>query len=204
MEATSSGPGSHPVYALLRHLTLPVVAITTSAGGRANGFIVNSAQRASLVPSVPRISLLVSKTNFSHDLIYASGLFGVHLLRTDQFDLIYQLGFRSGRDVPDKLEGLPVRTGVTGCPMLEDVRAAFECRVVNAMDAGSATFFLGDVVDVRDGTSGDIMTSTFFRQNLPPDRLRVYEAQLEAAQKKLEPLAHQVAVRPWPGPTTGP
>src|SRR5690606_39819289 len=37
-------------YPLLRHLTLPVVAITTAAGGRTNGMIVNSAQRASLVP----------------------------------------------------------------------------------------------------------------------------------------------------------
>jgi hypothetical protein len=55
-------------YALLRHLTLPVVAITTSAGGRTNGMIANSAQRASLVPVVPRISVYISKTNFSHDL----------------------------------------------------------------------------------------------------------------------------------------
>lgn len=202
MEATS-GPGAHPVYALLRHLTLPVVAITTSAAGRPNGLIVNSAQRASLVPSVPRISLYVSKTNFSHDLIYASGLFGVHLLRTDQWDVIWRLGFRSARDV-DKLEGLELRTGVTGCPMLEDVRAAFECRVVNAMDAGGATFFLGDVVDVREGDPGEVMTSGYFRQNMPEDKLRIYDAQLEAAQRQLEPLARQVSTRPWPGPTTGP
>ena len=133
-------------YPLLRHLTLPVAAVTTSAGGRTNGFIVNSAQRASLVPSLARISLYVSKPNFSHDLVWNSGVFAVHLLRTDQWDLIWQLGLQSARDTTDKLADLALRTGETGCPLLVDCRAAFECRVINAMDAGASTFFLGDVV----------------------------------------------------------
>ena len=179
-------------YRFLRHLTLPVAAITTSSGGRRNGLIVNSAQRASLVPSLARISLYISKPNFSHDLIHASGLFGVHLLRTDQWDVIRALGLRSGRDVEDKLADLDVRTGVTGCPMLSDVIAGFECRVVNAMDAGAATFFLGDVVAVHTGGPGDVMTSTHFRANAPADLLEEYERRLEYAQKILEPLAREV------------
>src|SRR5690606_7251582 len=105
------------------HLTTPEVAVTTSAGGRRNGMISNSAQRASLVPSVPRISLYVSKINLTHDLIYASGVFGIHLLRNDQWDLIWKLGLESGR-THDKLEGLELRIGQTGCPLLVDVRAA--------------------------------------------------------------------------------
>src|SRR5690606_25571142 len=132
-------------YPLLRHLTLPVVAITTSAAGRRNGMIANSAQRASLVPTHPRISVYISKTNHSHDIAYASGAFVAHLLRRDQWDVIWQLGLQSGRDV-DKLAGLDLATGKTGVPWLTDCLAAFECRVVNAMDAGAATFFLGDVV----------------------------------------------------------
>ena len=55
-------------YPLLRHLTPPVVAVTTTADGERNGMIANSAQRASLVPALPRISLYVSKVNHSHDL----------------------------------------------------------------------------------------------------------------------------------------
>ena len=79
-------------YSLLRHLTLPVVAVTTSANGWRNGLIVNSAQRASLVPNIARIAVYVSKINFSHDLVYASGVFGIHILRDDQYDVIEQLG----------------------------------------------------------------------------------------------------------------
>jgi flavin reductase (DIM6/NTAB) family NADH-FMN oxidoreductase RutF len=186
-------------YLLLRYLTLPIVAVTTSADRRRNGFIVNSAQRASLVPTIARISLYVSKTNFSHDLLYRSGLFGIHLLRTDQWDVIRALGLRSGRDIPDKLDDLDVRIGVTGCPMLDDCIAAFECRVVNAMDAGAATFFLGEVVDFREDEPGPIMTSPYFRKHMPDDIRAQYEANLAAAQQALAPLSGTITPHPWPG-----
>jgi flavin reductase (DIM6/NTAB) family NADH-FMN oxidoreductase RutF len=192
------------LYRLLRNLTLPLVAVTTAARGRQNGFIVNSAQRASLVPSLPRISLYVSKPNVSHDLLYASGVFGVHLLRTDQWDVIRALGLRSARDFPDKLDDLDTRTGISGCPMLEDCIAAFECRVVNAMDAGGATFFLGDVIDMRAEEPGDVMTSLHFRQHAPADLLAEYEKGLAYAQQILEPLSRTITVDPWPGATARP
>jgi flavin reductase (DIM6/NTAB) family NADH-FMN oxidoreductase RutF len=191
-------------YALLRHLTLPVTAITTSAGGRRNGFIVNSAQRASLVPSLPRISLYVSKPSFSHDLVLASGLFTLHILRADQWDVVRALGLRSGRDIADKLAGLDTRTGVTGCPVLTDVHASFECRVINTMDAGAATFVLGDVVAVHEGEPGEVMTSIHFRRHMPDDVRRDYEANLAYAQQILEPLSRDIGTAPWGGPTTGP
>lgn len=197
------GSGQDLTYQLLRHLTLPVAAITTSAAGRRNGLIVNSAQRASLVPDMPRISLYISKTNFSHDLIHASGLFGVHLLRNDQWDVIRALGLRSGRDVEDKFDSLDTRTGRTGIPMLSDVLAGFECRIINTMDAGAATFFLADVVDVQSGASGDVMTSTHFRAAAPADLLEAYESGLRFAQSELSRIA---AVRPagWGGGTVAP
>ena len=186
-------------YPLLRQLTLPIVAVTTSAAGQRNGFIVNSAQRASLVPTIARISLYVSKPNFSHDLVYRSGLFGIHLLRTDQWDVIERLGTFSARDVPDKLAAFDTRPGATGCPMLTDVIAAFECRVVNAMDAGGATFFLGEVVDVVENRAADVMTSTYFREHAPAALKQKYEEGLARAQQILEPLSHSIALTPWPG-----
>ena len=192
------------VYALLRNLTSPVVAITTSAGGRRNGFIVNSAQRASLVPSIPRISIYVSKTNFSHDLIYSSGVFGLHLLRNDQWDLIYHLGLQSGRST-HKLSVIETTDGVTGCPLLTDAIAAFECKVVNAMDTGASTFFLGDVVNVVEGTPGQVMTSDYFRENMNLERRWQYENNLRAAQVQLEALARTVdSSKVWPGASAAP
>jgi flavin reductase (DIM6/NTAB) family NADH-FMN oxidoreductase RutF len=196
--------GTDTPYPLLRHLTLPVTAVTTSANGRRNGFIVNSAQRASLVPSVPRVSLYISKPSFSHDMVLASGVFTLHLLRTDQWDVIRALGLRSGRDGMDKLAELSTEVGVTGCPVLTDVLASFECRVANTMDAGAATFVLGDVVDVRRRGGGDVMTASYFREHMPPDIRRDYEANLAYAQQILEPLSHDISPSPWRGATTDP
>ncbi|HEX6133945.1 MAG TPA: flavin reductase family protein [Longimicrobiales bacterium] len=191
-------------YQLLRHLTLPVAAVTTSAAGRRNGLIVNSAQRASLVPTRARISLYISKTNVSHDLIHASGVLGVHLLRNNQWDVIRSLGLRSARDVPDKLAELDTRTGTTGCPLLVDVLAAFECRVINVMDAGAATFFLADVADVQLGTPGEVMTSTHFRTYAPADLLAAYEARLRAAQDVLASYGSSVDAGAWTGGRVAP
>jgi len=196
--------GFDSVYTLLRALTSPVVAITTSAGGRRNGLIVNSAQRASLVPTIPRLSIYVSKTNFSHDLIYTSGVFALHLLRTDQFELIFQLGLQTGRN-GDKLAGLKLAEGKTGCPLLTDCIAGCECQVVNAMDTGASTFFLGDVVNVIEGKPGPLMSSEYFRDNLSAERRWQYENNLRAAQAELEALTKTVdRTKVWAGPTTAP
>jgi flavin reductase (DIM6/NTAB) family NADH-FMN oxidoreductase RutF len=193
-----------PVYTQLRNLTSPVVAITTSAGGVRNGLIVNSAQRASLVPTMPRLSIYVSRTNYSHDLIYRSGVFTLHLLRNDQFDLIWQLGLQSGR-ATNKLAGLDLIEGKTGCPVLADCVGSFECSVVNAMDTGASTFFLGDVINVVAGREGPLMTSEFFRTHMPPDKRIRYENNLEAAQTQLAELARSIdREKIWPGPVVAP
>jgi flavin reductase (DIM6/NTAB) family NADH-FMN oxidoreductase RutF len=191
-----------PGYLQLRHLTPPIVAVTASFAGRRNGMIANSAQRASLVPSLPRISLYISKTNFTHDMVYQSGVFGVHLLRNDQWDLIWHLGLQSARDV-DKLSTVPHHIGKLDCPLLEDCISAYECRVINAMDAGAATFFLGDVVSTHSGRPGDVMTSEYFRANISAERKQQYEARLLEAQGRLEPLAREVHKTVWPGPIAG-
>lgn len=193
-----------PVYTQLRNLTSPVVAITTSAGGVRNGLIVNSAQRASLVPTIPRVSIYISKINFTHDLIYRGGVFTLHLLRNDQWDVIWKLGFESGR-AGDKLGVFELIEGKTGCPMLKDCVAAFECQVVNAMDTGASTFFLGDVVNVFAGQDGALMTSEYFRSNLPAERAAQYEANLRAAGEQLAALTRKIdPKRIWPGAVVAP
>jgi flavin reductase (DIM6/NTAB) family NADH-FMN oxidoreductase RutF len=161
--------------------------------------ISNSAQRASLVPHRPRISLYISKTNFTHDLVMRSGVAGIHILRADQWDLIWHLGLQSGRDV-DKLSTVQTHTRTTGVPLIDDVLVAYDCRVINAMDAGAATFFLVDVVDAHHGKTGDVMTSTHFRANMPADKKIIYEGRLLDAMKDLDEMSRDVdSARTWKG-----
>jgi flavin reductase (DIM6/NTAB) family NADH-FMN oxidoreductase RutF len=175
-------------YQLLRNLTSPVVAVTSEHNGKENGMISDAAVRASIVPSVPRLSVYIHKFNYSHNMIFESGRFGLHLLHTKQFDVVHRLGFVSGRD-RDKLAGLPYHRGVLGVPVLDDCFAHFECSVVNVMDTGSSTLFLGDVVAVGPGAaaglepSGELLTATYFRANMPAEWRVEYEAKLIEAQQ---------------------
>ncbi len=173
-------------YQLLRSLTSPVVAITSERAGKRNGMISDSAVRASIVPEIPRISVYIHKFNFSHDLIFDTGRFALHLLRNDQFDLIHRLGFTSGR-ARDKLADVPHRLGMLGVPVLDECYAHFECRVANVMDTGSSTCFLGDVVEAGYGAStgarGTVMPAAYFRTNMPPEWQEEYETLLAAAQR---------------------
>jgi flavin reductase (DIM6/NTAB) family NADH-FMN oxidoreductase RutF len=190
------------VYQLLRHLTSPVVAITSERGGKRNGMISDSAVRASIVPSIPRLSVYVHKFNFSHDLIFETGRFVLHLLRTDQFDLIHRLGFASGR-TRDKLADVPHTIGKLGAPVLDDCYAHFECRVANMMDTGSSTCFLGDVLAVGFGRApepkGEVMTAAYFRAKMPEAWRQEYEAQLAAAQKYAEQRSRDIKAVVWRG-----
>jgi len=193
-------PAPAEIYQLLRNLTSPVVAITSARGAKHNAMIIDSAIRASIVPDIPRLAIFIHKFNFSHELIFETGRFALHLLRTDQYDLIHHLGFQSGRAL-DKLASVPHRAGTTGVPILDECYAHFECAVVNAMDTGSSTCFLGDVVAVgfgaRAAAQGEVMTAGYFREHLPPAWRPEYERHLKAAQDHARATSRNIAPLDW-------
>jgi len=184
-------------YQLLRNLTSPVVAITAARTGKANGMISDAAVRASIVPSVPRLSVYIHKFNYSHDMIFETGRFGLHLLHTKQFDVVRRLGFVSGRD-QDKLAGLSHHKGTTGVPVLEECFASFECEVANVMDTGSSTLFLGDVVAVGSvEPRGELLTASYFRTHMPAEWRTEYEAKLKEAQGFAEARSRDIKPVVW-------
>ena len=190
------------IYQLLRNLTSPVVALTAERDGKRNGMISDSAVRASIVPTMPRVSVYVHKFNYSHDMIFDTGRFVLHLLRDDQFDLVHRLGFVSGR-THDKLADLPHHAGTLGIPVLDDCHAHFECSVVNVMDTGSSTCFLGDVLAVGYGAAsrptGTVMTAAHFRAHMPPQWRAEYEAHLAAAQQFAAQRSRDIQPIVWRG-----
>lgn len=192
--------GPDATYALLRNLTTPVVAITSAHEGQRDGMIIDSAIRASIVPTIPRLAMFIHKFNDSHDLIFASGRFVLHLLRQDQFALIHQLGFVHRRE-RDKLAEVPHRLGSLGAPVLDECYAHFECRVVNAMDTGSSTCFLGDVVEVGFGGAaeprGEVMTAAYFRANIPAEWRNDYLRLLAVAQASGLELSRNIQPLVW-------
>jgi flavin reductase (DIM6/NTAB) family NADH-FMN oxidoreductase RutF len=185
-------------YELLRQLASPVVAITSNWRGRLNGMISDSAVRASISPRVPRLSVYIHKWHFSHELIWRSGRFTMHLLHQGQLELVHQLGFVSGRD-QDKMTSIRHRPGAGGVPVLAECFAAFECQVINTMDTGYATHFLADVTATHKGSGSEILTASWLRQNLPAEWRDAFLANYRHAQEYIDGHAAIQDIR-WSGP----
>jgi len=128
------------------------VAVTTTAGGRANGLISLSAGSGSVLREAPRVQISLAKRNLTHDLVKESGVFAMHLLAGGDGEvlaaslaIIMTLGGSSGRD-GDKIATLATATGVTGSRILTDALSYVEGRVVASLDTEENTLFLADVV----------------------------------------------------------
>ena len=182
-------------YELLRNLTTPVVAITSARNGKRNGMISDGAVRGSIVPDVPRVLVQINAFHLTHEIVRETGRFALHLLHADQIDLVARLGFSSGRD-GDKLGGVPHRIGVTGCPILDDCYAWFDCTVINRMETGISTLFLGQVMDVGRGRGDEVLTPTRLRTALPADVRDLYLRNLADAQERARALAWQFTPAP--------
>lgn len=173
------------VSQLMSMLWTPIVAVTAAAAGRRSGQIAVSAHGASIVPERPRLTVALWKRNLTRDLANRSGAFAVHLLRDDQDELVYHLGLQSGHKA-DKLATVAHESGVTGTPLLRDCLGFFECRVLNRMDGGDHTIFLGEVVHSGLGSEGRPLWWQDLRARMPAEQRALYDLQIT------EDIAHSL------------
>ncbi len=93
-----------------------------------------------------RIGIGVDNSAVTHRLISGSGAFSVNLWDSDDTRPFVKFSKPATKD-GDSLNGRPVREGGTGVPIFEEAIAWIECRVWTAVDCGTHTFFIGDLVE---------------------------------------------------------
>jgi flavin reductase (DIM6/NTAB) family NADH-FMN oxidoreductase RutF len=130
--------------------------VTAQAGSRRGGLIATFVSSASLVPDMPRLLLGLAKQHHTWELIEQSGAFALHLFGEEQLDWVWRFGLASGRG-GDKLDGLAVRAGLTGSPVLTDALAWLDCRVEGRLDTGDRTVYLAEVIDGAAVRPGEFM-----------------------------------------------
>ena len=97
--------------------------------------------------------------NATHDAVVQAGKFAVAVLPTDvEPSLIGGFGYRSGRDINKFAEILYQMQD--GMPVPRVAMAWITCEVVQTMDAGTHTIFLGKVLDC-DVTREDTFPMTY-------------------------------------------
>ena len=128
-------------------LSYGVYLLSAREGERDNACIINTAVQVANDPT--RISIAVIKGNYTHDMIERTGVFNLSAITEDApFPLFQRFGMQSGRDA-DKFAGFEsVARSENGLYYLTQWANAFmSLKVVQSLDLGSHTLFIGELVD---------------------------------------------------------
>jgi len=124
-------------------MTYGIYILTTAQDERMNGMVASWVTQVSYEP--PLLAVAVHKNRLSHKLIQESGRFALHVLGHDQKELISRF-MASEPDV--KFADIAWVAGRTGCPILKDCVAYFECTLHTRIQPGNHTIFIGEVTEV--------------------------------------------------------
>lgn len=139
--------------------------VTSNLGEKLNGQIVNTVLQVTSEP--PRVAVIINKSNLTHEYIYQSRVFGASVLDTSTpMTFIGLFGFKSGRN-EDKLSKVQFIKGITGVPLVtEYCLSVLEARVIDEVDVGTHTLFVGDVVTAEVLRTGEPLTYTYYHTHL--------------------------------------
>ncbi|MDD3428335.1 MAG: flavin reductase family protein, partial [Caldisericia bacterium] len=140
-----------------------VYIISSKKEGKINGQTANTLFQITSDPATVAIS--INKQNLTHEFIEESGVFSASILSTDApLNLIGKFGFKSGKDT-NKFEGVNYKIGKTGSPIVLDNAVAYlEAEVINKLDAGTHTIFLGKIVDAEILSDKEPMTYAYYHE----------------------------------------
>ncbi len=147
----------------LQKCSYGVYVVSTQYDGKLNGQIANTACQITSDP--PTISVSLNKDNLTHDLITKSRVFSISILSEDApMQFIGRFGFKSGRDT-EKFEGVNYKIGETSAPIiLEYVASYMDCELINTMDVGTHTIFVGRIIDAEIVSESRPMTYEYYHQ----------------------------------------
>ncbi|MBI2212759.1 MAG: flavin reductase family protein [Acidobacteria bacterium] len=125
-----------------------VTVVTAQYDGVRHGMTVSSFASVSLDP--PLVMVCIGKAAPTHDTIRKGERFVVNVLAETQ----EEISIRFATKHEDRFEGVALRTGQLGVPIIEGCLAAIECRLHETLPGGDHTIFVGEVVraDVADGS----------------------------------------------------
>ena len=142
----------------LGHFATGVAVVTAEApNGNRIGLTISSFNSVSLSP--PLVLFSIARNVYSLVDLEASHRYAVNILQADQ----RELSGRFSRAGADKWNGVLVRRGTSGCPLLEQSLASFECVPYAAYDGGDHVIFVGRVVRYEANPQGAPLL--FFRGN---------------------------------------
>jgi flavin reductase (DIM6/NTAB) family NADH-FMN oxidoreductase RutF len=119
--------------------------IGSASGEEWNAMTASWVTQLSMEPVL--IGVGVDTKAVTHRLISEGGSFTVNLWSSEDTRVFVKFSKPADRD-GDTLNGRPVHTGKTGAPIFDEAVAWMDCEIRHAIDLGTHTFFVGEIVDV--------------------------------------------------------
>ena len=164
-------------YEAFFQLSYGLYIVSSKVDDNLNGYIGNTVFQVTAEP--PTLAVSVNKKNLTHQFIEKSNLFSVCSLgQTVPTEIIQRFGYKSGNEI-NKFEDLDWESGKTGAPVLPSYSTAFfECRVIDHMDVGTHTIFIGKIVAAeKTGLEAPPLTYEYYRtvfKGMSPENAPTY------------------------------
>ena len=145
----------------LYKLSYGLYIVCSGKDSKVNGQIANTVFQVTSEP--PTIAVSINKNNLTHELIKESKVLTVSVISQDTpLSFIGHFGFKSGREI-DKLKGINYKTGDTKAPVITDNTLAYlEARVIQEVDVGTHTIFIGELAGADVLKEGEPMTYAYY------------------------------------------
>jgi len=147
----------------LYNLSYGLYVVASEKQGKLNAQIANTVVQVTSEP--PTIAVSINKQNLTHEFISESKVFTASILSQDTpLSFIGHFGFKSGREV-DKLKDVNYKLGEAKAPIVLDHSLAYlEAKVINQLDVGTHTIFIGELVGADVLGEGVPMTYAYYHQ----------------------------------------
>uniref|UniRef100_A0A7C2P3S9 Flavin reductase n=1 Tax=Schlesneria paludicola TaxID=360056 RepID=A0A7C2P3S9_9PLAN len=124
------------------------VLTSRSADGRETGLLASWVQQASFEP--PMITVAVNRKRFLHDWLAKAPLVALNLIGEGQKQFLkhFGAGFEPGAPA---FEGLHIRRGETGVPILAEALGYLEGRICGQMETGDHVVYAVEILAAGEG-----------------------------------------------------
>jgi len=172
----------------LHKISYGLYIICSKKDDKINGQIVNALFQVTAEP--PTIAVSINKKNLTHTYIEYSKVFTVSILsKRTPMKFIGTFGFKSGRDT-DKFKETHYKKGKTNTPIVTDHTVGYiEANVINKLDAGSHTIFIGKIEDAEIINDEEVLTYEYYHKvkgGYSPETAPTYSVMVDKIKNQKE------------------
>ena len=173
---------------ILHKISYGLYIICSKNEEKINGQIANALFQVTAEPAT--IAVSINKQNLTHEYIEKSNFFTVSILSENTpMGFIGNFGFKSGRDM-DKFKDVEYKLGKAKSPIvLDNALACIEAKVIDKIDVGTHTIFIGRVEDAETLSEGKPMTYEYYHKvkgGVSPKTAPTYNSMVDKETKKEE------------------